>query len=306
VNREVEITSWFAEQSRLSSRDYPIGIGDDMAQICLGDDASVLITTDMLLEGTHFDLARATIEQVGYKAMAVNLSDCAAMATVPIGAVASVGLPAGWGIEQLKRLHAGMTPIGNEFGCPLIGGDITRWSHSAPGLSISISVLSRPVNCPPVRRSGARVGDCICVTGTIGGSLHGRHLTFRPRIAEALAMTQSAKLHAMIDISDGISSDLNHICRLSGVGARIEAAALPISEQALKQSDPVASALNDGEDFELLFALSPSDWAALSRHWMMATPLTKIGDIVAGNGAVLVGAKGRETELRPAGYDHLA
>jgi thiamine-monophosphate kinase len=306
VSREVEITSWFAAQSRLSPGDYPIGIGDDMAQMRLADDASILITTDMLLEGTHFNLARATIEQVGYKAMAVNLSDCAAMATVPVGAVASVGLPTAWGTDELKQLHAGITSVGNRFGCPLIGGDITRWSQSSPGLSISISMLSRPANCPPVLRSGAKPGDRICVTGSLGGSILGRHLAFTPRVAESLAMVQLARLNSMIDVSDGISSDLNHICRLSGVGAKIEAAAIPISADARKQPDPLAAALNDGEDFELLFTLAPAEWETLSRRWSLPTPLTKIGVVTATPKVVIAMPDGKENELAPGGYDHLA
>jgi thiamine-monophosphate kinase len=306
ASREVEITTWFAAQSKLSARDYPIGIGDDMAQIRLADDASILITTDMLLEGTHFDLSKATLRQVGYKAMAVNLSDCAAMATMPVGAVAAVGLPKGWGSEELKELHAGITSAGNRFGCPLIGGDITRWSHSSPGLSISISMLSRPLNCAPVRRSGAKAGDCICVTGSLGGSLLGRHLSFTPRVSEAMAMVQLARLNSMIDISDGISSDLGHICRLSGVGAKLEASDIPISTEARKQPDPLAAALNDGEDFELLFTLAPMEWETLSKRWAMPTPLTKIGTITAATKVLISMPDGKEEELRPAGYDHLS
>jgi thiamine-monophosphate kinase len=306
ASKEVEITSWFAAQSNLVKTDYPIGIGDDMAQIQLANGTSVLITTDMLLEGTHFELSKATIEQVGYKAMAVNLSDCAAMATLPIGAVASVGLPKGWGVEELKRLHEGMTSVGNRFECPLIGGDITKWSHTAPGLSISISMLSRPASCAPVRRSGARVGDYICVTGRLGGSILGRHLSFVPRVAEAIAMRQIAKINAMIDISDGISSDLGHICRLSRVGARVEEAAIPISDDARRQPDALAAALNDGEDFELLFTLAPAEWKKLSGRWQMETPLTRIGEITPAGRIELVAADGKTKEMRAEGYDHLA
>jgi thiamine-monophosphate kinase len=306
LSREVEITTWFAAQSRLSATDYPIGIGDDMAQICMADGASILITTDMLLEGTHFDLSKATLRQVGYKAMAVNLSDCAAMATMPVGAVAAVGLPKGWGIEELKHLHAGITSVGNRFGCPLIGGDITRWSHSSPGLSISISMLSRPLNCAPVRRSGAKSGDCICATGALGGSILGRHLSFTPRVSEAMTMVQLARLNSMIDISDGVSSDLGHICRLSGVGARLEAATIPISADARKQPDPLAAALNDGEDFELLFTLAPAEWERLSKRWSLSTPLTRIGTITAAPKMLIAMPDGKEAELQPGGYDHLS
>jgi len=306
VNKEVEIISWFASQSRLSPGDYPIGIGDDMAQIQLADGTSVLITTDMLLEGTHFDLAQATIEQVGYKAMAVNLSDCAAMATLPIGAVCSVGLPRRFGTDELRQLHKGVTGAADRYNCPLIGGDITRWSADAPALAMSISMLSRPVNCRPLRRSGAKPGDVICVTGALGGSSKGRHLTFVPRIAEALAITQLAHVDAMIDISDGLSTDLNHICRLSGVGARVEAKLVPVSPDASKTPDPLSAALNDGEDFELLFTLAPTEWETLRKGWRLTTPLTYVGVMTGDRSVVLVSADGSEAELVPAGYDHLS
>lgn len=306
MNKEVEIISWFASQSRLSPGDYPIGIGDDMAQIQLADGTSVLITTDMLLEGTHFDLAQATIEQVGYKAMAVNLSDCAAMATLPIGAVCSVGLPRRFGTDELRQLHKGVTGAADRYNCPLIGGDITRWSADAPALAMSISMLSRPVNCRPLRRSGAKPGDVICVTGALGGSSKGRHLTFVPRIAEALAITQLAHVDAMIDISDGLSTDLNHICRLSGVGARVEAKLVPVSPDASKTPDPLSAALNDGEDFELLFTLAPTEWETLRKGWRLTTPLTYVGVMTGDRSVVLVSADGSEAELVPAGYDHLS
>jgi thiamine-monophosphate kinase len=303
--KEDEITGWFRQQRQLSPAAIPIGIGDDMAQIALDRGASVLITTDMLLDGTHFDLATATLEQVGYKSMATSLSDCAAMATIPLAAVVAVALPHGWGGRQLQELHAGVVFAADKYRCPLVGGDITSWKTDGR-FAVCVSMLSKPGAKPPVRRSGAKVGDVICVTGSLGGSGLRRHLAFEPRVNEALRIVQIVELHAMMDISDGLSTDLNRICGQSGVGALIEASAVPISEDAKAQADPLDAALNEGEDFELLLTLSPEQWGKLHRVWDDPVPIAEIGMITNTGRMKIRTPEGQVLDLKPGGYDHLA
>ena len=304
MNKEDNITSWFASQSKDDAAQFPIGIGDDMAQVRSGDDGTVLITTDMLLDGVHFDLQQCTLEEACYKAMAASLSDCAAMATIPVCAVVAVALPVDFGQDELKRIHGGIIEAGERFDCELIGGDITKWKEKCESFAINVTMLSKPSGYhPPVRRSGAKVGDVICVTGLLGGSMHGKHLHFTPRVKEALTITKAARIHAMMDITDGLSADLNRICTQSGVGALIEMEKLPISDAAKKTDDPFYAVFNDGEDFELLFTASPDEFEKLGK--LEGLQITRIGTVTESMKMQSLWHDGRIVDIKPGGFDHL-
>lgn len=239
--------------------------GDDMGAVRIGDQ-EVLITVDQVADGVHVDLATTPIEKVGRKAITRNLSDVAAMAAKPAAAVVAASLPRGLGEERAKRLLDAMHETAAAYGCPLIGGDVSMWDNP---LLLTVTILAEPAGVEPVLRKGARPGDAIYVTGALGGSLetvdgYTHHLDFEPRIALArkLAGDPATRPHAMMDLSDGLASDLRHICDAGGLRAVIEAAKLPISagaRQAAKRSgrDAWMHAVSDGEDYELLIAAPP-------------------------------------------------
>ena len=305
---EWKLIEWIRSRTRLDPTAFPIGPGDDMALVGLGGESQCLLTIDALLEGTHFDLSKATPRQVGYKAMAVSLSDAAAMAAKPVCALAWAGLPENRDMAFAKDLSAGMADAAERFACPIVGGDITSWNQ--PLVTVGTALVARPAGIIPIRRSGAKAGDLLFVTGELGGSALGRHLAFTPRVTEARQLAALVTIHAMIDLSDGLSTDLGHIARESGVAAEIMADAIPVSEDAkrLAKEDgrtPLDHALNDGEDFELLLAVEPVDAQdLLKQNPLKSARLTNIGRVVEGGGVSLVAPNGSRAALEPGGYEH--
>jgi thiamine-monophosphate kinase len=298
---EREFLEWLESQGDRGGA-VTIGIGDDCAAVRFGDE-DLVVTTDLLLDGTHYDSRRHTPEQIGRKAIACSLSDLAAMAARPTAAVVAVGLTAGGGIEYAQRMVAGMREIADRFCCPIVGGDTTSWLQPSV---VCVTMFGRcAAGRSPVRRSGARVGDVVYVTGPLGGSIVGRHLTFEPRIELAEVIAQETDVHAMMDISDGLAIDLSRICRASGVGAILDQAQLEhlVSVDARELSrqdgvDPLKHALFDGEDFELIVVLPPP--APGERR---PGELKPVGRIIE-SGLRMRRVGGEEEPLEPDGYEH--
>jgi thiamine-monophosphate kinase len=263
----------------------------------------------MLMDGRHFLLDQDGPEAIGYKALAVNLSDIAAMAGVPVAAFVAVALPPGRAVEVAKGLLDGMLPLAQRYAVALAGGDTNAWEGP---LVVAITMLGQTTPAGPVLRSGARVGDAIFVTGPLGGSLLGRHVRPRPRIEEAQALQRTGSLRAMIDISDGLTADLNHILEESGgLGATIAADAVPIHADAftLAARDglaPLEHALHDGEDFELCAVIDRDAAERLAANPPPGVTLSRIGVIEAQPGLRLRTADGRVIPIEPRGFDHLA
>lgn len=299
--RESSFIEWIRSQSAFDPARVPVGPGDDMAVVTCGGER-VLVTTDQVLDGVHFVLSEHGPRAAGRKAMARGLSDVAAMAAEPLAAVATVALPKGFAREDAEAIYAGMRRLADELACPLVGGDVGSWSGP---LAVTVTAFARPGPSGAILRSGARAGDAICVTGSLGGAWRTkRHLTFTPRIAEARALARTCRLHAMIDLSDGLSTDLGHVCAASGTGADVIAAAVPIHPDARAAQDPLAAAIGDGEDYELLFALPPDEADRLVASQPIGVPVVRVGTVVKGGELVLVRPDGRRDPLDPTGWEH--
>lgn len=293
---------------------------DPRLEVPPGDDAAVLrpparrrtvVTVDMLMEGVDFVLGPdCTAEAVGHKALAVNLSDLAAMAARPEAAVVAVSLPRRGGDAIARGLYAGIADLAARHGLTIAGGDVNAWDGP---LVVSVTAIGSVPPGAAWRRDGARPGDLIGVTGGCGGSLLGRHLSVEPRCREAAWIAARFAVHAAIDVSDGLSLDLARMMRASGVRAVVDLAAVPVHPDAVRMAalpgddrSPLDHALGDGEDFELVLALPPDEARRLAAESAQATgtPFTVIGEVVEGTGLAARSADGSVSPLAPRGYEH--
>jgi thiamine-monophosphate kinase len=259
-----------------------------------------LLTSDAVVEDLHFE-AGVHPEQVGRKAVSRTLSDIAAMGGEPQYLLLNIGAPSTFSVSSLESIMRAARDRAAEFGAVIAGGDLTRMDR----LEIHVFCQGRVPAGQALLRSGAQVGDGLYVTGCLGGSLQGRHLEFRPRIREALWLREHVGPTAMMDLSDGLAADLPRLAAESGVGAQVNLADLPVSAD-VPDRDP-ASALMDGEDYELLFSV-PRDRAA---DWTLAfekefgISVCRMGEILpAGNGLVIVAQDGMDRDWPEGGYKH--
>ncbi|OQZ01011.1 MAG: hypothetical protein B6D35_04165 [Candidatus Brocadia sp. UTAMX2] len=304
---EFSFIEWIRKRQK-RRRDVVLGIGDDCAVINVSSDRLCLITTDMLVDGTHFDLKKCTVQDVGRKAIACSISDIAAMGCQPTVAVISICFPDHTTEAFARKLYKGIWDIADTYHIEIVGGDII--SGRSP-FCINVTMLGRNDGLKPIRRSGARVGDAILVTGMLGGAILGKHLSFEPRLKEGVALNKNFSIHAMIDISDGLTADLNHILEESGVGAVLYEDQIPVSPAAVELSvetghTPLYHALSDGEDYELLMTVSPAQAKKIVSSGLLGdVKVSCIGEIVRGRSVRMKFSAGAIRRIKPHGYEHL-
>ncbi len=261
----------------------PVGIGDDAAVLNLDKRKNLVVSTDVIVENVDFKIKTLSPEKIGRKALAVNLSDIAAMGALPTAFVISIGKPSYITAPWLRRFYKGLLALAEQYNIACVGGDFSRSKEFFASVTIFGEALSHRI----VKRSGAKPGDRIAVTGDLGGSLLQHHHDFTPRVREGLFLAKYIKPTAMIDISDGLVQDLSHILEVSGVGAMLDLDKIPVSRDAKKISrgnkeKALERALSDGEDFELLFTVPPKRRKMFERIWKKkfpGVPLSWIGKI---------------------------
>lgn len=339
-------------RSRQSSPRLTVGIGDDAAVIRQYSDRDFVMTTDLLVAGVDFHPAATSPRLLGHKALAVSLSDIAAMGARPRWTLVSFGFPTEvWNGDFREQFFEGYLSLASQYGIALAGGDVSK----APQIVIDSIVVGEAKTGTAVRRSTARPGDQIFVTGTLGGAAAGLKLIelgarlsrpeadgsrqdeseppavtgaatdaadetqaidslllrqFAPqaRVGWGIVIGEEQLATAMIDISDGLSSDLHHLCDASNAGALIDAGALPLDREVVqlcgrRALDPLALALHGGEDFELLFTVAPENVSRLPK-FVDGVPISHVGEITAEAGIVHVSEQNRVWELSPQGFQH--
>jgi thiamine-monophosphate kinase len=291
-----------------------VGPGDDAAVVRLAAGTHLVATSDLLSDGVDFELGRFSPRRIGHKALAVNLSDLAAMAARPVAALVSLLLPRNGAADLARELYEGILPLAAAHGISIAGGDTNTWDGK---LAISITALGQTTERGSLLRNGAKPGDRILVTGRFGGSILGRHLDVEPRVQEALWLHANSELHAGIDCSDGLAHDLWQLCEASGCGAVVNLDKIPISDAAYQlahdlpiRGTALEHALRDGEDFELILAVPPQAAAKLLQTQLLRgisgeeVILTDIGEFVTEQGLWSLSGESQRENLSTRGFEH--
>jgi thiamine-monophosphate kinase len=307
-----------------------LGIGDDAAIFKPTPGHELVFTTDMLVEGRHFDFKFITPWQLGAKTMAVNISDCAAMGAKPTVAVVSLGVPKDYPVADLEAFYDGMKSWGESFGAQIVGGDTV----GSDKFVVNIAMIGEVEAGHALRRGGAKAGDALFVTGTLGDSAAGlhslqnpsaktkeiasllvkRHLTPLPRFTVGRELSTKRLATSAIDISDGLSSEVHHLCEESGLGAEVHEEAIPFSPSLVqycqdRSLDPLEFALGGGEDYELLFTVPLNKIAEVLQKLSAETGVAvkSIGRMVPKTkGVSFITRKGQKVPLEAKGFDHFS
>lgn len=283
----------FAQKVHIGS-DVVKGIGDDTAVIDIGGDDYLLMTTDMLVEGTHFLRTVMHSQEIGRKALACSISDIAAMGGIPTYAVVSLAAPSNISAKFIEGIGHGITRLADEFHVSVVGGDTVKNAK----IVINVALLGKAPKDRIIYRKGAKKGDIIFVTGKLGNSFKTqKHLHFKPLVKEAQYIIRTAKPTAMMDVSDGLAGDLGHILKQGNVGALLDEKKIPLAKGAT-----INQALHDGEDFELLFTASAQDADKLRK--VKKFKLYEIGVVTSGSHLMMVDASGKKREIVPKGFEH--
>jgi thiamine-monophosphate kinase len=299
-----------------------VNMGDDAAVVRSSPQRFLIFTTDTMVERVHFDLSYFTYEEIGWKAMVANLSDIAAMGGLPKFALVTIGLPKSMRTEDVLSIYRGASKIAKAYNCKIMGGDTTLVPRD---LFVSIALLGEVEKGFLVTRSGAKKGDLICVTGKLGEAQagleflkkHGRqklplirkHLKPQPRIREARILVKNLKINSLIDISDGLSSEILHLTNESHLGALVYERNIPISPKCLKfasilKRSALDMALSSGEEYELLFTMTRKDRSKLDK-FMSKLNVSVIGEMVdQKEGVKLITSSGKKTDLKKIGFTH--
>jgi thiamine-monophosphate kinase len=288
---------------RFKTRDHSVivPIGDDAAAVRLSSDKCHLYTVDMLVEGTHFKKGEDS-RKVGYKAMAVSVSDIAAMGGEPKYALVSVGIPGRSAKRSIRGLLTGLNKAARAYGVAIIGGDMNKSDR----LVVDVFMVGQAHPGRLARRSGARSGDVIFVSGPLGGTLKGKHLDFVPRLDASRFLMKNFHVTSMMDLSDGLSMDLNRISAASRVGALIFETKIPLNKGVRRAQE----ALTGGEDFELLFTLSSTDARRLEQTMKRRATRLEFWSIGVMSrlfkGVRMISCDGRVQMISPKGFQHFS